>query len=377
MNLSLKISINIVEYKYITFGMEGKIAHHGRLSGMKKVQWETLKKCAAMEKQDKIPVGLIVDSPWMPGYVGISTLDYFTVPEKWFDANMKIKRDFPELIFIPDFWVEYGMAAEPSSFGCKINFYENNTPTVNHIIPSADDMDMVSNIQVPNPKTDGLLPFALNLYRNMEPKIKDAGESIKIVAGRGPLAIGTHLMGLTEFLVAMKIDPDNMHKLLKITTILVKNWLEAQADVLTEVEGILVLDDIVGFLSKDDYLEFAHPYLKEIFDAFPKALKIYHNDTDGDAYYGYLEELGVNIFNFTHKKDIADVRAKVGNKVCLLGNVPPLDELVQGTPESVGAAARKCLENYGATEGLILSAGGGASPGTPKENIRAMIAACG
>ncbi len=343
---------------------------------MKKVQWETLKKCAAMEKTNKIPVGLIVDSPWMPAYTGISTLDYFTMPDKWFEANMKIRRDFPELIFIPDFWVEYGMAVEPSGFGCKANFYENNTPTVNHIIPSADDMDMVDHLQVPNPKTDGLLPFALNLYKNMEPRIKDAGESVKIVAGRGPLAIGTHLMGLTEFLVAMKIDPDNMHKLLKITATLVKNWLEAQADALSEVEGILVLDDIVGFLSKDDYMEFAHPYLKEIFDAFPNTLKIYHNDTEGDTYYGCVADLGVNIFNFTHNREISEVRAKVGNKVCLLGNIPPLDELALGTPDSVKAAVKSCLQNYGGNEGIILSAGGGASPGTPGENIRAMIDAC-
>lgn len=325
-----------------------------------------------MEKFDKAPAGLIVDSPWMPAYTGISTLDYFTVPDKWFEANMKIRKDFPELIFIPDFWVEYGMAAEPSGFGCKINFYEANTPTVNHIIPSADDMDVVDSIPVPNPKTDGLLPFILNLYRNMEPKIKDAGESVKIVAGRGPLAIGTHLMGLTEFLVGMKVDPDNMHKLLKKTTTLVKNWLEAQADVLSEVEGILVLDDIVGFLSRDDYMEFAHPYLKEIFDAFPNTLKIYHNDTEGDVYYDCLEELGINIFNFTHLKEISEVRKKVGNKVCLLGNIPPLDVLAQGTPDSVKAAVRKCLQSAGNC-GIILSAGGGASPGTPKENLRAMI----
>jgi len=326
-----------------------------------------------MENMDKIPVGLIVDSPWIPAYTGISTMDYFTIPEKWFDANIRIKKDFPELILIPDFWAEYGMATEPSGFGCKINFYEHNTPTVNHIIPSADDMDIVDQIKVPNPKMDGLMPFLLNLYKNIEPKVKETGESIKIVAGRGPLAIATHLMGLTDFLIGMKIDPDNAHKLLKITTTLVKDWLEAQADVLDEVEGILVLDDIVGFLSKEDYLEFAHPYLKEIYNAFPGCLKLYHNDTDGDVCYEYIEDLGVNIFNFTHKKEILKVREKVGNHVCLLGNVPPLEVLTQGTPDLVRAAARQCLASYGGNAGIILSAGGGTSPGTPKENIRALI----
>ena len=342
---------------------------------MKKEQWEILKKCAAFEKTDTVPVALIVDSPWIPGYTGMSTLDYFTVPDKWFEANLQIRKDFPGIIFIPDFWVEYGMAAEPSGFGCRINFYENNTPTVNHLISSAEDLESLTRLKIPNPNTDGLMPFALNLYRNIEPKVRETGESIKIVAARGPLAVATHLVGLTEFLIGMKIDPDNTHKLLKMTSTLVKNWLEAQAGVLSEVEGILVLDDVVGFLSKEDYLEFAHPYLKDIFSRFPASLKLFHNDTDNTICYEFLEDMGINIFNFTHKQEISRVRELVGSKVCLMGNVPPLEVLTQGAPEKVREKTGECLSSHNSITGIILSAGGGASPGTPGENITAMIEA--
>ena len=38
------------------------------------------------------------------------------------------------------------------------------------------------------------------------------------------------------------------------------------------VEGIFILDDIVGFVNEEHYLEFAHPYLKRICDAFPEGL---------------------------------------------------------------------------------------------------------
>jgi len=340
---------------------------------MNKEQWNTIKKCAAMEPVEKTPVGLIVDSPWIPGYVGMSTMDYFTIPEKWFEANMKVKKDFADVIFIPDFWVEYGMALEPSGFGSKINFYENSTPTVEHLIKSFEDIEFINSIGLPNPKTDGLMPFALNLYKNMEYKVREAGESVKIVAARGPLTIASHLMGLTEFLIAIKIDPVNVKRLLKTTAALTKNWLEAQAEVLSEVEGVMILDDIVGFLSKEDYLEFAHPYMKEIFNSFSGNVKIYHNDTDNPVCYEFLEELGVNIFNFTHKQKISKVRELVGNKVCLLGNIPPLDVLGKGTPETVKTATKECLDEYADNKGLIISSGGGASPGTPAENILAMV----
>jgi uroporphyrinogen decarboxylase len=339
---------------------------------MNSYQWSIVKKCANMEELNQVPVGLIVDSPWIPGYVGISTIDYFAMPDKWLDANMKIIEEFPEIIFLPGFWVEYGMATEPSGFGCKINFYPNRTPTINHIINSPEEAE---DIPIPDPRTDGLMPFVLNIYRNIEPKVKDLGRCIKVVAARGPLTIASHMMGVTNFLIGLKTDPANTHKLLKKTAALTRNWLEAQAEVLSEVEGIMVLDDIVGFLSQEDYLEFAHPYLKEIFTAFPQCIKMYHNDSDNVVCFSYLEDLSINIFNFTHLQDIARVRQLVGEKICLLGNIPPLDVLTNGTPDKVEEAARDCLHQHGGKAGIILSAGGGTSPGTPGENIHALIKA--
>lgn len=336
-------------------------------------QWKTIKDCANMKDTGRVPVGLIVDSPWIPGYTGISTMDYFTMQDKWFEAHLQIKKDFPGILFIPDFWVEFGMAAEPSGFGCKVSFYQDKTPNINHIISSADDIEQLTGMGLPDPRTDGLMPVVLNLYKNLDKKVKNIGESIKIVAARGPLTTATHLMGLTEFLVALKIYPEETHKLLKMTTTLARNWLEAQAEVLSEVEGILVLDDVVGFLSREDYMEFAHPYLKEIFSSFPEWIRINHNDTDNTVCCEFLEDLGVNIFNFTHKQEISKVKSLVGDKVCLLGNIPPLKVLAMGNSETVRDKALECLKNYGAQKGIILSAGGGASPGTPKENITAMI----
>jgi len=56
----------------------------------------------------------------------------------------------------------------------------------------------------------------------------------------------------------------------------------------------------------------------------------------------------------------------------LLGNVPPLEVLARGTPAQVRRAALACLKAHPGRRGLILSAGGGTSPGTPAVNIRAL-----
>ena len=218
------------------------------------------------------------------------------------------------------------------------------------------------------------MPLVLALYRHALPKVRAEGMDIRIAASRGPLALASHLLGLTAFLVGLKTEPEKTHRLLAITTRTVKEWLEAQADVLPGLEGIMVLDDVMGFLSREDYLEFAHPCFKEIFSA-AAGLKILHNDTDSPVCYEFLGDLGVNVFNFTHARGIRSVRARVGDSICLMGNVAPLEILARGSAEDTAQSARSCISENGGHPAFLLSAGGGVSPGTPEENIRALITA--
>jgi hypothetical protein len=102
-------------------------------------QWDTFKRAANLEKLDKVPMALIVDSPWIPGYLGIKHMDYYLDPELWFQSNLKIMREFPNITFIPSWWMEYGMAAEPSVLGAKIKFWQDNTPSEYHTLYRLED----------------------------------------------------------------------------------------------------------------------------------------------------------------------------------------------------------------------------------------------
>jgi uroporphyrinogen decarboxylase len=181
-------------------------------------------------------------------------------------------------------------------------------------------------------------------------------------------------MGVTNFLVGLKTDPEKTHALLRMTTQVVKDWLAAQAEALPGVEGIFVLDDIMGFLSDEDYLEFAHGYFKEIFSV-PVKLKALHNDTPNAAAFEHLADLGVNLFNFSHVLPIPEVRTKTGDSIVLMGNIPPVEVMVNGSFDEVQAASAACLAQNGGNSRFLLSAGGGVSMGTPESSIRAIIEA--
>lgn len=331
-------------------------------------QWRRLKQAALCENTE-IPVALIVDSPWIPGFVGMSHLDYYLFPDQWLRANLQILKRFPDIIFMPGFWVEYGMAVEPSGFGARIEWYNDNTPVPHPIIAGADE---IKRLKVPNPEKDGLMPFALRLYRFAEDELRSTSYAIKMVAARGPLAVASWIYGLTNLMLDVKRAPQKIKALLEITTETVIKWLWAQIRVLSSVEGIMVLDDIVGFLSPEDYDEFAHPSLKAIFEEFKDYIKVYHNDSNTTSILAKLADTGFDVFNFSHEVDITKAREEMGGRICLMGNIPPLDILVRSTPQDIIQSARNIINNVTRPQGFILSAGGGISPGTPGANISAL-----
>ena len=340
---------------------------------MRPEQWEIFKKAARGERLDNIPMAMIIDSPWIPGYVGVNHMDFFLDPEVWFQSHLKIHQEFPDVIFVPGFWMEYGMAAEPSALGSKIKFWQDNTPSEYHMLFNAEDVDKLHEYEV---EADAFMAMTLHRIRMQKQRVFDAGYIMPFATTRGPMCTAGFVRGTSEFMIDIVDKPEYAHKLLDLSTRLIIDWLKAQQKAIGDcVEGIFVLDDIVGFVNEDHYQEFCHPYLKRICDAFPKDwVKLYHNDADVEACMDHLPDVGFNVLNWGKQTDIEDVKFRIGDDMTLMGNVNPLEVGVRGTPEEVRAATMDVL-NKSEGERIILSVGGGTSPGMPKENIQAMLTA--
>ncbi len=84
-------------------------------------QWEQLVAVVNGACLDRPVCGFIADSPWLPGWTKkASILDYFSSEKVWLDANLEAVRSFPDAMFLPGFWSEYGMCTEPSAFGARL-----------------------------------------------------------------------------------------------------------------------------------------------------------------------------------------------------------------------------------------------------------------
>jgi len=338
---------------------------------MTDLQWNTLVAIANGEKQEKLVPGFIIDCPWLPNWYGISILDYFTNDELWLKANLKAIETFPEVIFLPGFWSEYGMVTEPSAFGAKSVFWKNEFPFAEKTIHSSED---IHNLKTPNPATDGMLPFMLNRLLKNQPAIESAGHKIRFSVSRGPMNIASFLMGTTELMTTMMMEPETVHKLMRVITDFLKEWHKIQREAIPSIDGIMMLDDIVGFVGEDEFLEFGFPYIKELYDVDAK-VKLFHNDADCSMSIKHYPAMGVNLYNPGLDMSMADMMEVTNNKMTILGNIPPRDVLAKGTPADVKKVTKEMLAGTKNFSRLMPSCGGGMPPSVSTENIRAFIEA--
>ncbi len=331
-------------------------------------QWELLLKTVHGEIPEKPVTGFIIDSPWIPGWAGISTLQFYSSEEIWFQANKKAIEAFPDIIFLPGFWSEFGMCTEPSAFGAKLVWNDYNLPHADKIM---SDISEAGNLKIPNPKTDGLLPFVIQRLLNYQKPIQEMGHEIKFAIARGPLNIASFLMGTTELMMGFMMDPENSHKLLETITQFTVNWVAYQKEMFPSIEGILVLDDIVGFIGDDECKEYAVPYIKRILNSFDSKLNFFHNDAQGLVSTPYLNDMNVHLFNFSFEHSMKEIRELAGPEVALIGNLPPRDVLAAGTPEQVREETTRMVQEFGDKSRVIWSCGGGMPPNVTTENILA------
>ena len=331
-------------------------------------QWNLLRETVAGKITSRPLTGFIIDSPWIPGWAGVTTLQYYSSEEIWFQVNKKVHETFPGIIFFPGFWSEFGMCTETSAFGAKLIWKENALPHAGKVL---ENLDKVNTIKVPSPKSDGLLPFVIQRLVNYHDQILRSGHGIKFAISRGPLNIASFLLGTTELMMGFMMDPENSHRLLEKITRFTVDWLQYQKEIFPSIEGMLILDDIVGFVGEDECREYAVPYITRIFKAFDSDINFFHNDAQGLVSSPLLREMGVDMFNFSFEHSMKEIRELAGPEISLVGNLPPRDVLAAGTLEKVREETIKMVHEFGDNRRVIWSCGGGVPPDVSTENLEA------
>ncbi len=183
------------------------------------------------------------------------------------------------------------------------------------------------------------------------------------------------LRNLNYFMTDLFDNPAFVHELMRFATQMELEFGLAQIEAGARFIG--VGDAVASLISPRQYQAFNYPYVKELVDGLKKASARvkYHACGNTRALLPLFAELGANILNLDSLVDLVEVKRMMGDRVCIKGNLDPVGVMLNGTPETVMAAARRCLLDAASGGRFILSPGCEVPRNTPPENLEALVRA--
>ncbi|MFV0439539.1 MAG: uroporphyrinogen decarboxylase family protein [Desulfopila sp.] len=320
---------------------------------------------------DQLPFTLNVNGPFFSYYCGICANDYYGSSQVMLNAQLAVYHRFGRVTTISP---EMSLAPEASALGGTINWSEDGTAWVEPFIHTESDVD---NLTLPDLDDAGYMTRIFDYYAFMAKKLAGSGIPITLGSANSPFTIAALVRGTSEFIGDLVLNPRFARKLLRKVTDLVLMYLRHQQKISPpeSFTRILLFDDLSGFVNLELFRQYVLPIYREIYQAFPDCQRWYHNDSDTTHILEAIAEAGIQMFHYGYQVDPAHIKKVIGDRVCLMGSVTPLEVLRNGTPEAVTKEVREIIQKAGHGGGLVVAAGGYIDEGTPIENIEAMLRA--
>lgn len=253
----------------------------------------------------------------------------------------------------------------------SVDWFTDQGPAINEERAALNDKLALKNFRVPDPLGGGRMH---DRVRSIEFMRASAGSGMSIVGWvEGPLALAAELRGLNAIMLDFEDDPAFTHDLLAFCADVAIAYAPAQ--IAAGADTIGMSDAAAGLIGPARYEEFVWPQQKRVFDFLhrehPEVLRRQHMCGRTDKLFPAMAKLPVDIYEIDFPADLALARAELGPTRTLAGNVSTITDLLEGTPEIVYEACRRCHEICGPL--YIVGAGCEVSPLTPPENFRAMM----
>ncbi len=265
----------------------------------------------------------------------------------------------------------------PDAMGLELVLEEGVGPVFNKPIRSAADIDSLG---IPDPEQE--LGYVMNAIRAIRHALDDRVPLIGFTGSPWTLASymveGSGSKDFRRIKGLMFESPESAHKLLQIVTDSVIQYLKAQ--VASGAQSLMVFDTWGGMLSTANYKRFSLSYMSQIVSAIKSdplcsSVPIVLFTKGGGQWLELMADTGCDGLGLDWTVDIADAKARVGDRVILQGNMDPV--VMNTGPEQVSEQAMEVLQGYGNhgpnDKGHIFNLGHGIQPFAHPENMQRLV----
>jgi uroporphyrinogen decarboxylase len=228
----------------------------------------------------------------------------------------------------------------------------------------------VEALRVPDPQKD--LRYVLDGIRAIRAALGNRVPLIGFVGG--PFTVASYAVeggsqGFTRLKTLLYAEPRTAHALFeKLTQAAV---VQLQAQVAAGAQAVQIFESWLGELGREDLEEFSFPYLARIAEALrPSAVPRILFSTGTSTHLEKLAKLGYDVLSIDWRVPIDEARARAPG-VALQGNLD--STLLLGPRARLLARAQALLQAAGRAPGYIFNLGHGIQPGTPPENVKAVV----
>jgi MtaA/CmuA family methyltransferase len=254
----------------------------------------------------------------------------------------------------------------------SVLWYDDQGPAINEAKAALGKKSRLKEFRVPDPWGGGRMHDRI---KGIEMMRREAGPDMSIVGWvEGALALSGELRGLNNIMTDFIDDPSFVRDLMDFCVRVAIPYAEAQIQAGADTIGMS--DAAASMIGPYLYSEFLFPaqyrVLESIKKKHPEVITRLHMCGNTDPLIAKMGELPADIIELDFPVNLLAAKKALGPDRVILGNVSTITDLLEGTPESVYEATRRCHEICGRFH--VVGSGCEVSPLTPAENLRALLA---
>lgn len=260
------------------------------------------------------------------------------------------------------------LSVEAECFGASIHFSDDEVPTVvGALLTTPEEADDLVIPQVGTCRS--------GIYIDSIAKASKLITDRPVLAGIiGPFSLAGRLMDVSEAMILCYDEPDMVHTVLEKVTSFSIEYCKAYKK--AGANGVVIAEPLAGMLSPGLAEEFSHEYVKRIIDTVQEDdfAVIYHNCGDNVArMIKDIYKIGAMGYHFGNAIKMADVLPDAPADVLVMGNISPVSQFKDGSPDSMKTAVNELIDECGKYPNFAISSGCDIPPLSPWENIDAFF----